>query len=106
MEARLTCASLLDEVRRNRLYLFLEGADRLAILFADWYEKYNKNDILVISESRQNLADETGLCLKSISRAIKKFQTSQLIQKKGNQICIDRTQYEGLKRTVEDKIGK
>ena len=106
MEARLTCASLLDEVRRNRLYLFLEGADRLAILFADWYEKYNKNDILVISESRQNLADETGLCLKSISRAIKKFQTGQLIQKKGNQICINRTQYEGLKKTVEDKIGK
>ena len=106
MEARLTCVSLLEEVRRNRLYLFLEGADRLAVLFTDWFEKYNKNDILLINESRQNLADETGLCLKSISRAIKKFQEDQLIMKKGNQICIDRRQYEGLKRTVEDKIGK
>ena len=106
MEARLTCVSLLEEVRRNRLYLFLEGADRLAVLFTDWFEKYNKNDILLINESRQNLADETGLCLKSISRAIKKFQEDRLIMKKGNQICIDRRQYEGLKRTVEDKIGK
>ena len=106
MEARLTCVSLLEEVRRNRLYLFLEGADRLAVLFTDWFEKYNKNDILLINESRQNMADETGLCLKSISRAIKKFQEDQLIMKKGNQICIDRRQYEGLKRTVEDKIGK
>ena len=66
---------------------------------------YNKNDILCIGESRQNLADETGLCLKSISRAIKKFQADQLIVKKGNQICIDRKQYERLKRTVDEKIG-
>lgn len=105
MEAKLTCASLLEEERRNRLYLFLEGADRLAVLFSEWFEKYNKNDILCIGESRQNLADETGLCLKSISRAIKKFQAEQLIVKKGNQICIDRKQYERLKRTVDEKIG-
>ena len=143
LEAKLTCASLLEEERRNRLYLFLEGADRLAVLFSEWFEKYNKNDILSgdkvivkadtllqkvmsdknglaqftldlplgkyyvkgIGESRQNLADETGLCLKSISRAIKKFQAEQLIVKKGNQICIDRKQYERLKRTVDEKIG-
>ena len=105
LEAKLTCASLLEEERRNRLYLFLEGADRLAVLFADWFEKYNKNDILCINESRQNLADETGLCLKSISRAIKKFQSDQLITKKGNQIWIDKKQYEGLKKTVDEKLG-
>ena len=56
LEAKLTCASLLEEERRNRLYLFLEGADRLAVLFSEWFEKYNKNDILCIGESRQNLA--------------------------------------------------
>ena len=105
LEAKLTCASLLEEERRNRLYLFLEGADRLAVLFADWFEKYNKNDILCINESRQNLADETGLCLKSISRAIKKFQSDQLITKKGNQIWLDKKQYEGLKKTVDEKLG-
>ena len=105
LEVRLTCASLLEEERKNRLYLFLEGADRLAVLFADWFEKYNKNDILCINESRQNLADETGLCLKSISRAIKKFQSDQLITKKGNQIWINEKQYRGLKRTVDEKIG-
>ena len=93
-EARLTCASLLEEERRNRLYLF-----------ADWFEKYSKNEQLCINESRQNLADETGLCLKSISRAIKKFQADDLITKKGNQIWINEKQYRGLKRTVDEKIG-
>ena len=100
-----TEAFRLEAKRRNRLYLFLEGADRLAVLFSEWFEKYNKNDILCIGESRQNMADETGLCLKSISRAIKKFQADQLIAKKGNQICIDRKQYERLKRIVDEKIG-
>lgn len=57
------------------------------------------------AKARQNLADETGLCLKSISRAIKKFQAEQLIVKKGNQIYIDREQYERLKQTVDEKIG-
>ena len=105
LEAILTCASLLEEERIIRLYLFLERADRLAVFFAEWFEKYNKNDILCINESRQNLADETGLCLKSISRAIKKFQSDQLITKKGNQIWIDKKQYEGLKKTVDEKLG-
>ena len=58
MEAKLTCASLLEEERRNRLYLFLEGADRLAVLFSEWFEKYNKNDILCIGESRQNMPEK------------------------------------------------
>lgn len=106
LEARLTCASLLEEERKNRLYLFLEGADRLAVLFVDWYEKYSRNELLLINESRQNLADETGLCLKSISRAIKKFQAEQLITKKGNQILVNQKQYEGLRRTVDEKIGR
>lgn len=105
LEAKLTCASLLEEERRNRLYLFLDGADRLAVLFSDWFEKHQKNDILYINESRQNLADETGLCLKSISRAIKKFQSDGLITKKGNQIMVNHKQYEGLKKTVAEKIG-
>ena len=102
---RLTCASLLEEERRNRLYLFLEGADRLAVLFADWFEKYSKNEQLCINESRQNLADETGLCLKSISRAIKKFQADDLITKKAIRSGLTRKQYRGLKRTVDEKIG-
>ena len=108
LEAKLTCASLLEEERRNRLYLFLEGADRLAVLFSEWFEKYNKNDILsgdkVIVKAdtllQKVMSDKNGL-----AQFTKKFQAEQLIVKKGNQICIDRKQYERLKRTVDEKIG-
>ena len=104
LETRLTCESLLEESRRNRLYLFLQGADRLALLLVEWFEKFNRNGLLCINESRQSIADETGLCLKSVSRGIKKFSDEGLITKKGNQILISQEQYDGLKQIVRDNM--
>ena len=104
LESKITCESLLEESRRNRLYLFLQGADRLALLLVEWFEKFNKNGQLCINESRQNIADETGLCLKSVSRGVKKFAGDGLIIKKGNQILITQEQYEGLRQIVNDNM--
>lgn len=104
LESKITCESLLEESRRNRLYLFLQGADRLALLLVEWFEKFNRNGLLCINESRQSIADETGLCLKSVSRGIKKFADDGLLTKKGNQILISQEQYEGLKQIVNDNM--
>ena len=106
LEARITCASLLEEERRNRLYLFLQGADRLALLYVELYEKYNKNGVLHIRESRMSMADATGLCLKSISRAIRKFAEDGLVTKSGNQILISQEQYKGLREIIDEKIDR
>ncbi len=103
-ETLITCTSLLEEARRNRLYLFLQGADRLALMFVSCYEQNNENGVVCISEGRIGMADETGLCLKSVSRAVKKFIEEEMITKKGNQIYINSKQYKMLKNTLEDKI--
>ncbi|MDE7313897.1 MAG: hypothetical protein K2N87_20105 [Eubacterium sp.] len=50
-------------------------------------------------------ADETGLCLKSISRSVKKFTEEGMITKDGNQIQINRKQYEMLRSVVSEKIN-
>ena len=104
LEAKRMGEYLYEESRNNRLFLFLQGSDRLALLFVDRYERYSKNGLLHVIGNRQNLADETGLCVKSISRGVKKFLTEGLISKKGNQIYIDKEQYEGLKKIVSLKI--
>ncbi len=103
-EAKQIGEYLLEEGRNSRLFLFLQGSDRLALLFVERYEKYQKNDRLYLKGNRQNLADETGLCVKSISRGIKKFMEDGLIQKEGKQIVIGREQYEGLKRIISEKV--
>lgn len=103
-EAKLVGEYLLTEGRNNRLFLFMQGSDRLALLFVERYKRYNKNGILYVKGNRQNLADETGLCIKSISRGVKKFMEDGLISKDGNQIIINQEQYEGLKKIVSLKI--
>lgn len=105
-EVRITCTSLLEEERRNRLYLFFQGADRLALLLVEWYERYGRCGTLCIRESRQDLADETGLCLKSVSRAVKKLVDDGLITKNGNQIVINPDQYDGLREMVDEKTNR
>lgn len=103
-EAKQVGEYLLKEGRNSRLFLFLQGTDRLALLLLERYERYSKNGILFLKGNRQNLADETGLCIKSISRGVKKFMEEGLITKEGNQIVVDKKQYEGLKKMVSQKI--
>lgn len=103
-EAKLMGEYLLKESRNNRLFLFMQGSDRLALLFVERYEQYNRNGVLRVKGGRQSLADETGLCVKSISRGIKKFLEEGLLTKEGNQILIGREQYEGLKAIVSEKV--
>ena len=50
------------------------------------------------------MANETDLSLKSISRAIKKFTEESLVTKNGNQILIDQDQYKKLKEIINEKI--
>ena len=106
LEVKLTSYSLLDEVRRNRLYLFLQGTDRISLLLVDLYEKHGKNGLLRLKESRQSIADETGICLKSVSRAVKKLTQDGLITKDGNQILVNERQYKQLKQIVNEKIDR
>lgn len=105
-EAKRMGEYLLEEGRNGRLFLFMQGADRLALLFVNQYEQYNKNGVLLVRENRQGLADETGLCIKSISRAVKKFSEAGLITKKGNRTLIDRGQYEGLRAMIDKKVDR
>ena len=104
MEARLMGEYLLTEGRNSRAYLFLQGSDRLAMQFSDRYERYARQGVLCIRSTRQELSDATGLCVKTINRAIAKFTEQGLITREGNKILIDGTQYEGLKDIVRSVI--
>jgi len=103
-EAKLVGEYLVKEARQNRIFLFLEGADRLALLLLVRYEQYNENGVLCLRESRQRLADETGLCVKSVNRGVKKLLNEGLISKDGSRIYINRLQYDGLHALVSQKI--
>lgn len=103
-EARLVGEYLATEARHNRVMLFLDGPERLALLLAGQYEQFGRGGVLQVSEGRQRLANKSGLCVKSVNRSIKKFADSGLISKEGNRITVSREQYEGLCALLSQKI--
>ena len=99
-EAKMMGEYLLEQARNSRAFLFLQGANRLAFLLINRYEKYAVNGVLHLSGDRQELSDFTGLCLKTITRSVQKFKSQGLITKEGNQIVVDYDQYMQLKKLI------
>ena len=99
-EAKLMGEYLFEQASNSRAFLFLQGANRLAFLFIRHYEKYAENGILQMNGERQELADFTGLCLKTITRSIQKFRSQGLLTKVGSNIEINYDQYVKLKEIV------
>lgn len=105
-EAKITGIYLWEQNRKNRLYLFLEGADRIALWLVIRYEKNQQKGMFRIKENRKGFAEETGLCQKTVTRSIKKLEEQGLLTREGSYIRITRAQYEGLKHLVEEKMEK
>lgn len=99
-EARLMGEYLLEQARNSRSFLFLQGANRLAYLFIKRYEKYAEDGTLTIKSDRQELADFTGLCVKTITRSIQKFVREGYLTKNRSTILIDSVQYLRLKDMI------
>lgn len=99
-EAKMVGEYLLQDGRKGRALLFLQGADRLAMLFVERYERYSRNAILHVKGTRQDLSNATGLCVKTINRSVKRFTEEGLITREGNQILINKNQYEALKKII------
>lgn len=76
------------------------------MFFIEEYEKYAKKEVLTIRETRQELSDATGLCVRTINRAVKKFEEQGDISRQGNKLLISWEQYQKLKAVVSSIIGQ
>lgn len=95
---------LLEQARNERIFLLMQGIDRLCLLFVYHYEQYQKDGILWVKEGQKSLADKTGLCLKSVNRAVKKLSEEGLIQKCGQKLLVEKEQYEKMKVLISKKM--
>lgn len=101
-EAHLVAEYLLEEARISRAFLFLQGSNRLAMLLTAWYDQYARDGVLRIKSDRQELSDSTGLCLKTITRSVKKFCEEGLLTKEKGMLTVDGEQYDRLKCIVAE----
>ena len=84
----------------SRAYLFLPGPERLAQIFLHRYEAEGTEGTLTTDGNQQILANETGFNIKTVSRSLKALGEQGSLSRKGRQILISRSQYEGLKALV------
>ena len=97
---------LLEQARDSRMLLFLQGADRVAFLLMKRYRKYAQNGVLKMKGDRQELSDFTGLCMKTISRSIKKFKENGMITTQGSYITINYEQYRRMKEMISEILAE
>ena len=83
---------LLEQTRMNRLFLFLQGTDRILYIFAKHYEKAKVKDELCMVVSRQELAEQSGFSIKTVNRSIKTMEEDGFIERQGHKILITKEQ--------------
>lgn len=105
-ESRLMGEYLLEQARESRMLLFLQGADRVAFLLMRRYRKYAQNGILKMKGDRQELSDFTGLCVKTITRSIKKFRENEMITTQGSYIIINYDQYRRMEKMISGILAE
>ena len=102
--------SLLEQARKERVFLFLQGMDRLIYLFIQIYEQSKNNDDILIARTRKELSERSGLSIKTINRSISKMEECGYITRNGNKMRVSREQYLAMKEylspTVEAEVNQ
>ena len=104
-ESKLMGEYMLEQARNVRAFLFLQGADRLALLLVHRFEKYAKSDVLKMNGDRKELSDYTGLSIRTVIRSVKKMLEDGLITNEGGQIIVTKKQYQLLKEGLEGVLS-
>ena len=96
---------LLEEDRQNRLFLLLQGKDRLFVVLMQYYEKYAVNGKCLVRLTRTELSDRTRLSLRTINRTIKHMEDMGYIGKRTSKITINKDQYEQISAYISRQIN-
>ena len=85
---------MVDQARKDRLYLLLPATGRVCIIFKNLYENYGHGDTYGVYVSRKDLSEMTGLSQRTVTRSLKELEAAGCLSKDGRQFLIDKAQYE------------
>lgn len=95
---------LLDQCRKERLYLFLPGEERVLLFLSDIYEKSKSASEIIINMSRNDLAKGTALSVRTVNRTIKELIKEGFLLKKGRKLILPFEKYEEIQRRLSNKV--
>lgn len=100
MEINTVGNFLLDQVKQARSLLFIEGRERLLIFLARQYLGEAGESGCRITVSRQQIADCTGLSVRTVNRLLRQLENDGLIQRKEAKIRISGEQFRNISKQL------
>ncbi|MDO5293633.1 MAG: Crp/Fnr family transcriptional regulator [bacterium] len=104
IESSQTALHLMNQSRRERVYLFMQAVDRLAYFMINYYDQFEINGVCQVRLTRQDLSDCTGVSCKTITRSLTNLMEKGCVGKKGNKIMINAEQYNRLSQYIAEIV--
>ncbi len=102
--ARAVTRQLLEQCSKERNFLSLRGTERLMFLLCRYYERNATGGAVVICATRQEIADEIGTSVKTVSRGLQRLSERGLVCLKDRGIAIGSEAYQNLRTLVEKEL--
>ncbi len=104
IESSQTALHLMNQSRRERVYLFMQAVDRLAYFMVNYYDQFEMDGLCQVRLTRQDLSDCTGVSVKTITRSLANLMEKGCVRKKGNKILITKEDYLRLKSYISEIV--
>lgn len=104
MQSEKTCSYLLEEVRKERLYVLIQGVERIYLALYELYQMHARNGVCNIYVSRRDFMQITGVSERTVTRTITDLVNKGYLSKDGWNIVITREQHKKIKALIENKI--
>ena len=95
---------LLEQCRKERLFMFLQGEERVLLFLHDFYEKNHSDDNVIIDMTRNDLAKGTALSVRTVNRTVKELIQEGFLVKKGQKLILTFEKYKEIKLRLADKV--
>ena len=87
---------LLGQASSERRFRFASAQDRLVLYLTEAYRAGERRGVCRLDATRQEIADETGYCLKTVQRCLIALKRRGLLSAEGARIVMDAGQYRRL----------
>ena len=102
--ARAVTRQLLEQCSNERNFLSLRGTERLMFLLCRYYERNATGETARICATRQEIADEIGTSVKTVSRGLRRLAERGLVRLEDRRVVIRREDYEDLRALLEKEL--
>lgn len=103
-DIKLLLTYLLEQTKKERIFLFLHGADRFILVLTRLYKQYAKNGFCELKMTIDEYANISGLSRKTLNRAISSLKAQNFITRSGHSIIISKEQFEMMDEFLANKI--